>query len=258
MNYFVEGLQGSGKSTFVEKLFEKHPECTLIREGDYSPIELAWCAYLNGKQYEEILEKYPDLNSQIKKKTYCEDDHRIVCYTKIRSENRDFYRDLEQYEIYNGRIPLDRFEEIVMNRYRKWNTEDMIFECSLFQNIVEDMILFHNLSDEQIMDFYYQVKKALYEKTYRIIYLRSDNIEGNICKIRKERIDEHGNEVWFELMMEYFGQCPYAKENGCKGESDLIAHLKHRQDLELRICKEIFPECSVILKSKDYSEEDII
>ena len=43
MNYFVEGLQGSGKSTLVQKLSEKYPNCTAVREGDYSPVELAWC-----------------------------------------------------------------------------------------------------------------------------------------------------------------------------------------------------------------------
>ena len=46
MNYFIEGLQGSGKSTLVEKLSKKYPACTAFREGDYSPIELAWCAYV--------------------------------------------------------------------------------------------------------------------------------------------------------------------------------------------------------------------
>lgn len=50
MNYFVEGLQGSGKSTLAGRLSELHPEYTAIREGDYSPVELAWCACLNEKQ----------------------------------------------------------------------------------------------------------------------------------------------------------------------------------------------------------------
>ena len=44
MNYFVEGLQGSGKSTLLEKLARRYPACTVFREGDYSPVELAWCA----------------------------------------------------------------------------------------------------------------------------------------------------------------------------------------------------------------------
>ena len=61
MNYFVEGLQGSGKSTLVGKLSGIHPDHKVFREGDYSPIELAWCAYVNKETYNEVLEKYNDI-----------------------------------------------------------------------------------------------------------------------------------------------------------------------------------------------------
>ena len=57
MNYFVEGLQGSGKSTLVSKLQELHPELKAVREGEYSPVELAWCAYLDEEKYPAILGK---------------------------------------------------------------------------------------------------------------------------------------------------------------------------------------------------------
>ncbi len=68
MNYFVEGLQGSGKSTMVQKLSKVHPDYTAIREGDYSPIELAWCAYVDEDRYQEILEKYETIRGLIEKK----------------------------------------------------------------------------------------------------------------------------------------------------------------------------------------------
>lgn len=61
MNYFVEGLQGSGKSTLVQKLSEKYPGCRAVQEGDYSPIELAWCARLSEDQYSEVLEQWNEL-----------------------------------------------------------------------------------------------------------------------------------------------------------------------------------------------------
>jgi signal recognition particle GTPase len=38
MNYFVEGLQGSGKSTLVGKLSDKYKDHEAVREGDYSPV----------------------------------------------------------------------------------------------------------------------------------------------------------------------------------------------------------------------------
>ena len=133
----------------------------------------------------------------------------------------------------------------------------MIFECSLFQNIVEDMILFRQATDEEIMSFYRLIREALNGKEYRIVYLKAKDIRSNLETIRKERSDEQGNELWFPMMIGFFNNCPYARTRNLKGEEDLISHFVHRQDLELRICKEIFPEKSVIIESKNYREKDI-
>lgn len=65
MNYFVEGLQGSGKSTLVQRLSEKNAGSTAIREGEYSPVELAWCAYVDKQIFGNILEKYSNLADEI-------------------------------------------------------------------------------------------------------------------------------------------------------------------------------------------------
>ena len=62
-NYFVEGLQGAGKSTMVKLISDKLPEYKVFREGDYSPVELAWCAYVTKMQYMDILERYPTLEA---------------------------------------------------------------------------------------------------------------------------------------------------------------------------------------------------
>ena len=258
MNYFVEGLQGSGKSTLVQKLSDMHPGYTAVREGEYSPVELSWCAYVDDEQYRRILERYPGLRTQIEEKTYSEGRKKIICYTKITTDDRKFYQDLEQYEIYNGRIPFDAFQSIVLGRYRKWKSDRMIFECSLFQNIVEDMILFRQADDEEILSFYQQVRDALDGKEYRIVYLEAKDIRGNLETIRKERSDEQGNELWFPLMLGFFNGCPYARSRGLKGEEDLIRHFIHRQDLELRLCKEVFPDRSMMLESKNYSEEAML
>ena len=138
MNYFVEGIQGSGKSTLTGRLSEKYPDHKVYEEGDYSPVELAWCAYMNKEDYLNILDKYSSMREKIEEKAHTEDDHIIVCYTKVKTDKHEFYQDMEKYEIYNNRISFGQFKEIVLGRFEKWDGEPLIAECSLFQNTVED------------------------------------------------------------------------------------------------------------------------
>lgn len=251
-NYFVEGLQGAGKSTLVKALSDRLPQYKVFREGDYSPIELAWCAYVTEKQYRDILAHYPTLAHEIDDKTVLEDDHRIICYTQILTDMRGFHKDLEQYEIYNGNIDRNLFENIVLSRYEKWNGAGQIFECSIFQNIIENQMLYLMMKDEEILDFYKKLKRTLGEKTYKIIYLDVEDILGSIEVIRKERSDDKGNELWFPLMIQYLEMSPYGKRHLLCGMEGLLAHLERRRKLEHLVINEIFEDKAVVVKSKDY------
>lgn len=252
MNYFVEGIQGSGKSTLVRKLSEKYPDCTVVMEGDYSPIELAWCARMSEAQFSDILEQWSDLRDQIRNKSHKEGSYRIVCYTQVKSENRDFYQQLENYEIYNGRTSFEEYKKIVLMRYKNWQGDGNIFECSLLQNAVEDMILFRDLSDDAILGFYKEVRCALNGKEFRIYYIESPDIEKNLNAVRRERVDRDGNEIWFNMLIDYFINSPYAKKRSLNKYEDLLLHLQHRQTLEMQICREIFGDKLTVIGSKAY------
>lgn len=184
-NYFIEGLQGAGKSTFVQKLSEVLNDYKIFREGDYSPVELAWCAYVTEEQYTNILNAYSELQADIKGKTFAEGNHRIICYTQILTDLPGFHRELEKYEIYNGRYEIDSFERIIFDRFKNWNGERQIFECSIFQNIIENQILYLMMSDEEIIDFYRRLKNILGDKPYKIIYLDMEDIADGIRVDRK-------------------------------------------------------------------------
>ena len=257
MNYFVEGLQGSGKSTLTDKLARLYPDHTTVREGDYSPVELAWCAYMEKADYGKMLDRFSALRSRIEERSYPENDRMIVCYTKVRTEDQNFYRELEKYEIYNNRVAPDAFRRIILERFRKWTGGQAIFECSLFQNIVEDLMMFREASDEEILAFYREIRQALEGKEYRILYLKTQDIAGNLQVIRRERSEEQGRELWFPMMLDFFDNCPDSRTRGLSGEKDLLEHFARRQELELRICREVFPDRYTILHSKDYQDSEL-
>lgn len=250
MNYFIEGIQGAGKSTLLQKLSKKFPAAGVYREGDYSPVDLAWCAYVTEEQYAGILEKYAPLEEEIKKNTVPEGAHKVISYTRVLTDIPGFHKDLEQYEIYNGNRGRAAFEQIVLQRFQNWEGENQIFECAFFQNIVENEMLFFCLSDEEIMDFYRRVRKALSAKRFTVLYLEVADIAEGIGIIRRERSDEAGNELWFPLMVRYLEESPYGKQNGLAGMEGLVAHLARRQALELRILRELFPQESWVMKAK--------
>ncbi len=258
MNFFIEGLQGSGKSTLMKKIQRMYPDSTVIREGDYSPVELAWCARVTKEKYTEILDKYSSIRMLIEEKSHIEKDHVIICYTKVITDVPGFHKDLEQYEIYNGRCTIDEFKKLVFYRYEKWYGDDMVFECSLFQNIIEDMILYRNATDSEILDFYKELSSIIRNKNIHIFYLKTENIAESIGVIRKDRSDENGNEMWFPLMIRFFDESPYAKIRGVSGEDELYKHFLHRQELELRICRELFADMVTVLRSKAYSDNELV
>lgn len=257
-NYFIEGLQGSGKSTFVKKLSDYLSDYKVFYEGDFSPVELAWCAYVTKEQYNNILLEYPSLNKEIKQKTVTEEEYKIICYTQILTDISNFHRNLEKYEIYNGNLEKESFENIIFRRFRNWEGEGQIFECSIFQNIIENQMLYLMMTENEILDFYKKLKHILFDKPYKIIYLDMSDISSGIDIIKKERCDNNGNEVWFPLMIRYIEESTYGKKYHLTGLEGLLRHLERRKALEHRIIDEIFQENTILVKSKNYRMNDIL
>ena len=257
-NIFVEGIQGMGKSTLVNAISREMTEVQVCREGDYSPIDLAWCTWMTKAEYEAVLEKYSEIRNEIMKYTVEEDEHYIVAYTKILTDILGFHKDLENYEIYNGRKTFAEWKEIVLTRFKRFRGTGYLFECAFFQNIMEDLILFHECSDEEIVDFYRELFDVVDKENFFLFYLYSEKIEEILQVVKKERSDHAGNEMWYPLMMNYLKDSPYGKKHGYEGFEDMVAHFKHRQSLELRVIKEVLGECAVVLQAKEWELADVL
>ena len=257
-NIFVEGIQGMGKSTLVNRLAYAVPELKVCREGDYSPVDLAWCTWMTKEEYEAVLKKYETIQDEIRKRTVADGEHYIVAYTQIITDIPRFHKDLEQYEVYNGRVPLEELKEIVFSRYQKFRDTGYVFECAFFQNIMEDLILFHMLSDDEIVDFYRELYGLIDQEKFVLFYLHSEDLEESIRVIRKERSDHFGNEMWYNLMLQYLIHSPLGEKSRYSTFEDMITHFKHRQQLELRVIREVIGDKAVLLKSKEWELETIL
>lgn len=257
-NIFIEGIQGMGKSTLMNRIAAKMPELHVCWEGDYSPVELAWCAWMTETEYEQMIKCYESIREEVIANTVKEGNHYIVSYTKIITDIPNFHRELEKFEIYNGRKTFHDLEEIVLSRYGNFSESGYLFECSFFQNIIEDLILFHQLSDEEIVSFYKKLYSNMKQEEFLMLYLYGDELEENIKVIQKERCDQQGNELWYPLMLQYLTNSPYGKQHGYKGFEDMMDHFRHRQQLELRIIREVLGERAVILPAKKWDMEEII
>lgn len=247
-----------GKSTLTDKLNSAVPEYHVCREGDYSPVDLAWCTWMTEEEYELTLSRYGTIRDEIIKNTVRERDHFIVTYTKIITDIPGFHRELEKYEIYNGRRSLQELKDIIFSRYSGFTDTGYLFECSFFQNIMEDLILFHQLSDNEIAEFYHELYDRTDKGSFRLLYLYSDNLEEIIETIRKERCDSQGNEMWYSLMLEYLIRSPYGVRHGYHTFEDMVAHFRHRQQLELRIIREMIGERALILPAKNWKMKEIL
>lgn len=257
-NVFVEGIQGMGKSTLVSRLAAAVPELRVCREGDHSPVDLAWCTWMTKEEYETVLERYGSIRDEIVKNTVSERGHFIISYTRILTDIPHFHKELEKYEVYNGRKTLGELRELVLTRYRNFAGTGYLFECAFFQNIIEDLLLYHMLTDDEIVEFYRELYGTVNQEQFLLLYLYSDGLEETIGSIRKERCDDRGNELWYPMLLEYLKHSPYGEKYGCSTFEEVIAHFRHRQQLEMRIIREVIGDRAVILPAKEWEMEDIL
>ena len=265
-NIFIEGLQGAGKSTLLNNLHKHMPQYKVYYEGDISPVELAWCSYMTEEQYNNTCNRYPGLCNELKEHTVNEGDRKIIDYTHILTDKEGFHKYMEKYEIYNGNIPYKDFRNIILKRYKNFKGNGNIFECSFLQNTVECLMLFYQMPADEIVKFYKEVFSILKNKDFIMFYIDVTDIREAILNIKKERTDQHGNEVWFPVMMQYLENSPYVKNNANSkgnimadsGIDMLVCHLERRRRIERRIINEITGNSTIIIPSKNYKIEDII
>lgn len=258
LNLFIEGIPGSGKSTLLSLLHERLPDYAAYAEGDLSPVDLAWCACMPEEAYQKALLDWPDLACALAEKTMQEDGLRVVAYTKVRSEDPRFYESMERWEVYGGRKGIRAFTEIALRRFRAFQGAGNLFECAFFQNILEELMLFGQYDDGEILRFYEELLASLDLSAFRLLRLRTPDVAGSIQSIRRERVNAQGEEVWYALMLSYLARSPYGRAHGYKGFEDVVAHFERRIALEDRVASLLPAGRCIELPSREYDPQALL
>ena len=153
---------------------------------------------------------------------------------------------------------MRELEQLIFSRYQSFSETGYLFECAFLQNIIEDLILFHLLKDDEIVEFYRELYGRVNQDNFRLLYLYSDKLEDNIKVIKKERSDQSGNELWYQMMLEYLIHSPYGEKHGYSTFEDMITHFRHRQQLEMRIISEVIGDRAIVLPAKEWDLNEIL
>ena len=171
------------------------------------------------------------------------------------AEDRAFYEHMESMEIYNGRVPYEKFRKIVFKRYAAYQGDGGIFDGSFFQNVIDSLILFYQMSEDGIVEFYRELFQQI-TAPFMLLYLKVDDVTTTLDHIRHERVDDTGREIWYELVQQYYKTSPYGQSAATPAV--LEEYYKKRITLEQRILKEVLGGHGVIVPAQNYDIETLL
>ena len=253
---FIEGVPGSGKSTFLMSLPD-HPLYVPYFEHELSTtIDITRKAFLTSEQYEKFVNDMITLCvrvygnndylygiNKIKNNTIELCGYKIISLESLSFTDESLNKkiaELSTYEISGKRVPIDEYFNVLKSLfddffYRFESGVYHFFEGALLQNILFDLVGVYQLTDLQIFDFYDNLIGYQHKRLFEVNLLWVDNIENVINKIAKERVNN--SPLWIDSFIYYLEKSPYGNSRGLKGMNGVVEFCSNLQKLMIKICK---------------------
>ncbi len=260
----VEGLPGSGKSTISKRiasyLQDRGIDAKCYNEGDAHPADFAWCAYLSKKNYDALRNEFPQYAKELEKHATMSSDHVIIPYLnlKLNEDGRALREKLEHYEIYSGKLSSEDFLQLHVDRWTAFCQQAQesdsvhVFECAYLQNHVNELLLFHEASNDSIIDYQKQLIKTVKPLNPVLFYLAQKDVPSATKKIASIRVSKNPNaRNWIDFVIDYLADSPYGRTHSIKDIDGVIDYFVHRQSVELQAVDSLSLTSSVLYKDED-------
>lgn len=260
----VEGIPGSGKTTFAKKIAEYYTRrgetAKLYLEGDSHPADLAWQACIPAGKLEAVLAPYEALREEILRHTHFSEGYAVIAYTRVKTDNFVFYQDMANYEVCDNRTSMDVYKSLHQKRWAAFGreacgkNERTVFECAFLQNHLSELLFFRLFDRPRILTYFKELIRTVEKLHPVLVYLSQPDVRETITRVAKQRVSEHGN--WIDAFIQYFETSPYGKAHRIEGLDGAVRCLEERKSIEQEVMWAL-PVRSILLENPGYDWEAV-
>ena len=221
------------------------------------PADLAWCACIPLEQVDAIMKKYPVYKVQMEEYMYIEDGYAVVPYTQFPIEDKSFFQLMESYEVYDNRVEFETFTDLHIKKWDRFGKQALkdegvnVFECAFLQNHINELLLFHCMSEEHIKNYLLNLITTVNKLEPILIYLNQPNVYETIEKASELRVNEDGKKVWMEGVVTYIQESPFGLAHSLSGFEGMVTYFEYRKKIELSIISKL-PIDVYIIDNQNY------